>query len=48
MQHINIQHTGWAKSHFTLLKANKTKRNKAKKIGYISNERRNLEVPLGI
>ena len=39
---------GWDKSHITHLKANKTKPNKAKKISYISNERRNLEVPLGI
>ena len=32
----------WAKSHFTLLKANKTKRNEVKNMGYISNERRKL------
>ena len=30
------------------LKANKTKPNKAKKIGYESNERRKIEVSLGI
>ena len=35
----------WAKSHFTLLKANKSKPNRAKKIGYISNERPDLGVP---
>ena len=35
---------GWPKSHFTLLKANKTKPNRAKKIGYISNERPDLGV----
>ena len=39
---------GWAKSHFTLLKANETKPNITKKIGCISNERRKLEVSLGI
>ena len=36
--------TGWPKSHFTLLKANKTKLNRAKKLGYISNERPDLGV----
>ena len=41
-------YTGWTKSHFTLFKVNKTKRNKAKKNGYISNERQKLEVSLGI
>ena len=37
-------YTGWPKSHFTLLKANETKPNGAKKIGYISNERPYLGV----
>ena len=35
---------GWAKSRFTLLKANKSQPNRAKKIGYISNERPDLGV----
>ena len=41
--HLNIIN-GWAKSHFTLLKANKTKPNKAKKMGYASNKRPDLGV----
>ena len=40
--------TGWPKSHFILLKANKSKPNRAKKIGYISNERSDLGVFLSI
>ena len=40
----NYIHTGWPKSHFTLLKANKSKLNRAKKIGYISNETPDLGV----
>ena len=35
-------YTGWAKSHFTLLKANKTKPNTAKKMGSVSNKRPDL------
>ena len=35
---------GWAKSRFTLLKANKSQPNRAKKIGYISNERLDMGV----
>ena len=38
------KYTWWAKSHFTLLKANKRKPNRAKKIGFISNERPDLGV----
>ena len=37
-----------AKSHLTLLKAKKRKPNKAKKMGYISNERPDQGVFLGI
>ena len=41
-------YNGWPKSHFTLLKANKTKPNRAKLMSYISNERPDLGVFLGI
>ena len=41
-------YTGCPKSHFTLLKANKSKPNRAKKIGYISNEKPDMGVFLGI
>ena len=40
--------TGWVKSHFTLLKANKRKPNITKYIDYISNGNGKLEVSLGI
>ena len=40
----NCISTGWAKSHFTLLKANKTEPNTSKIIGYESNERPDLGV----
>ena len=40
----SLTSTGWPKSHFTLLKANKSKPNRAKKVGYISNERLDLGV----
>ena len=45
---FSFPYTRWGRSHFTLLESNKTKRNIAKKIGYISTERRKLEVSLGI
>ena len=48
MVNLFISYTGWPKSHFTLLKAKKTKPNKAKKMGYISNERPDQGVFLGI
>ena len=41
---LYVHCTGWRKSHFTLLEANKTKTNRAKKIGCISNERPDLGV----
>ena len=40
----DILYNGCPKSHFTLLKANKTEPNIAKKIGYVSNKRPNLGV----
>ena len=39
IRYATFPYAGWAQSHFTLLKANKTKHNKAKKTGSVSNER---------
>ena len=41
-------YTGWAKSHFTLLKANKTKPNKAKKWIIYEIKDQIWEIDLGI
>ena len=43
-QLLHHSYTGWPKSHFTHLKVNKSKPNRAKKIGYISNESPDLGV----
>ena len=40
----SLLYTSWPKSHFTILKANTTKPNGDKKIGYVSNERQDLGV----